>query len=165
MPTDETFPRSCWKKKNRWPINIFQRYIKSIQSHPIWFKLVLIMSAPHSCIGDLWCPAQWMEWCEKTSCTCFQTLACESLNRTASEEHTGKAREKLDEATCFNWKNKNNKWGACTYLFKLEVTWQAGCVQQLLDSGHLSHLLLFQEDLESVGTLRCFSSWSKKETI
>lgn len=53
--------------------------------------------------------------------------------------------------------------GARTHLFKLKVTWQAGCVQQLLDSGHLSHLFFFQKDLEGVGTLRCFLSRSKKK--
>lgn len=122
------------------------------------------MSAPYSCIGDLWCPAQLKEWYEKTSYTCFRTVACEPLEGTASVGWTAKATFGLRDCRDKNLINTLrllSKGGACAHLFKLEVTWQTGCVQQLLDWGNLSDLFFFQKDLESIGTLRSFPSWSK----
>jgi len=58
--------------------------------------------------------------------------------------------------------NKPLSTGANAHLFKLEVTRQAGCVQQLLDGGHRPHLIFFQKDLEGVGTLTSFLARSKK---
>lgn len=41
--------------------------------------------------------------------------------------------------------------------FKFDVARHAGRVQQLLDGGRLAHLLLFQKDLECVGSVRASS--------